>query len=251
MKIGNAINDGLESYGAHWKEWLLVSLVYLVTVFVAHMLCVIPGLLIIGPMMAGMFACALRAQRGGTVETEDLFGGFKRAGSTVVAGLVMSVTLMLPMLAIYVLMMAPALLMAVGADPERPSDQAAGLFAASFAGMFIFQFIAIMAYWIFSLWFATRIAFVFPILADRDISWSEAYRLSFRATKSGFWEVLLLVFIAWVFASIGSMFCYVGMLVTLPIGFSIMAAAYRERFEEPGADSPAPSEPPVPSAELG
>jgi len=98
---------------------------------------------------------------------------------------------------------------------------------------------ALIMAWTF--WLNTRTMFILPLIADRGLDFRTAWKKSWETTRSAFWELLLLQFVAGIVGGLGMYACYVGVLFTLPIYFTILAAAYEDRFagEATVAESPA------------
>lgn len=98
-------------------------------------------------------------------------------------------------------------------------------FAALFA-MYGLMMLGGLAMIVWQLWFTTRTMYAMPLIADRGYSAMEAITESWRLTKSRFWELLLINFLGGFVAMLGVYACYVGMVATLPIYFTLIAAAY-------------------------
>jgi membrane-anchored glycerophosphoryl diester phosphodiesterase (GDPDase) len=79
-------------------------------------------------------------------------------------------------------------------------------------------------------WLTTRTMFVLPLVADRELDFSTAWRMSWQETRYGFWELLLLNFLAGIIGMLGFYVCYVGALVSIPLGVMMVDAAYEGRF---------------------
>jgi Membrane domain of glycerophosphoryl diester phosphodiesterase len=79
---------------------------------------------------------------------------------------------------------------------------------------------------LWTIWFGMRTMYVMPLIADRGCSFVEALTESWRLTRTRPWELLLTYFLALVISGLGAYFCYVGLLVTMPIYYTIIAAAY-------------------------
>ncbi|MSR57663.1 MAG: hypothetical protein EXS05_08320 [Planctomycetaceae bacterium] len=99
-----------------------------------------------------------------------------------------------------------------------------------FLGMFFLLYglmlLGILAMALWAIWFGTKTMYVMPLIADRGCSFLEAFTESWRLTKTRFWELLLVYFLALIISGIGAYFCYVGLLATLPLYYTIIGAAY-------------------------
>ncbi|MEW6078143.1 MAG: hypothetical protein AB1724_10050 [Thermodesulfobacteriota bacterium] len=78
------------------------------------------------------------------------------------------------------------------------------------------------------------------LIVDRKMGFWEASTVSMDTVKPGFWPFLGLTIVASVIGGIGAIAFGVGIALTLPIGFCILAAAYRDIFKKPDS---APEEP--------
>lgn len=79
--------------------------------------------------------------------------------------------------------------------------------------------------------------FTVPLVVERDLSIGEALSASYEAAKANWFMFTLFAFVVSLLASLGQFACYVGMLVTYPLQFTITAIAYRDVFGMQGARS--------------
>jgi uncharacterized membrane protein len=77
--------------------------------------------------------------------------------------------------------------------------------------------------------------FTIPLIAERNLDVSSALSASYEATKKHWFMFALFAFVVSILASLGQFACYVGLLVTYPLQFTISAIAYRDIFGVPGA----------------
>jgi len=100
--------------------------------------------------------------------------------------------------------------------------------------------------------------FTVPLIVERRMGVFEAMGASYEATKPNLLMFTLFAFVVSLIASAGYYACYVGLLATYPLLFTMTAVAYRDCFGLPGAVSflpPPPRDlyappPPVASAPL-
>ena len=100
------------------------------------------------------------------------------------------------------------------------------LMFAFYAAMFLMIFL----FWIWSLWFTTRMMFVLPLIADRRTVFFAALRRSWAETRVGFWELLVINLVSGLIGTLGMYAMYVGMIFTVPVALTIVASVYEERF---------------------
>jgi uncharacterized membrane protein len=88
--------------------------------------------------------------------------------------------------------------------------------------------------------------FTLPLIVERDLGVIEAMRASYEVTRHSLLMFTLFALVIPLLASLGGCACYVGLLVTYPLLFTITAVAYRDCFGVAGARSFSPSAPPPP-----
>ena len=87
--------------------------------------------------------------------------------------------------------------------------------------------------------------FTLPLIVERNLGVFEAMRASRDVTQPNLLMFTLFAFVVQLIASAGSYACYVGLLASWPLLFTITAVAYRDCFGVSGARSflqPAPSQ---------
>jgi len=88
--------------------------------------------------------------------------------------------------------------------------------------------------------------FTIPLIVERNLGVTDAMRASYEVTRQNLLMFTLFAFVLSLLASLGALACYVGLLVTYPLYFTVMAVAYRDCFGVPGARSFAQGAPPPP-----
>lgn len=89
--------------------------------------------------------------------------------------------------------------------------------------------------------------FTIPLIAERNLSIGEAISASFEATKTHWFMFTLFAIVVSLLAGIGSAACYVGLLASYPLQFTITAIAYRDVFGVAGARSFSGKQPQYPT----
>lgn len=79
--------------------------------------------------------------------------------------------------------------------------------------------------------------FTLPLIVERNLGVFEAMRASRDVTQPNLLMFTLLAFVVQLIASAGSYACYVGLLASWPLMFTITAVAYRDCFGVSGARS--------------
>lgn len=85
--------------------------------------------------------------------------------------------------------------------------------------------------------------FTFPLIVDRKLGVIEAMKASAEMTKPNLLMFTLFAFVVQLIASAGTYACYIGLLATLPLMFTITAAAYHDCFGVEGAALLPPADP--------
>ena len=84
---------------------------------------------------------------------------------------------------------------------------------------------------------AGALYFTLPLVVERGLGVGEAIQRSRDATRGDLFMFVLFTLVVLLLAQAGSYLCYVGLLVTWPLQFTIAAVAYRDCFGVPGARS--------------
>jgi uncharacterized membrane protein len=90
--------------------------------------------------------------------------------------------------------------------------------------------------------------FTMPLIVERRLSPVEAMKASYEHTKKNIWMFTLFAFVVGLISQAGAYACYVGLLATIPLMFTISAVAYRDSFGVEGAKYFNPNPPPAPGA---
>jgi hypothetical protein len=222
--IGHALNRALESYFAQWLNWLLpVCLSIFLGLASACGICL--PLLLFGPLAGGLFGCALAALVGRQVNLTSLRHGWRHFLTTCFAGLLLMMLNFVP-LVILVCMQMAAIGLTVGFNGP---NQQQGAQPVVLALIFPLQMVGMMLTMLWTIWIGTRTMFVLPTIVDRGYSLSAALDVSWEATRGRFWELMFLNFIAVMLGIVGMYLCYVGVILTAPLYFLTIAAAYDAR----------------------
>ncbi len=213
-KVGTTFSRGMEVYKKNF-----------VPIFVATLLAVLIGGVSCGictaPLFCGVFAMILKAMRDGNAQLKigDVFQGFQKFVPAFVGCLVLGI--------IYnVAMTVLACIPVVGWIAIIPAAAALG------AAM---------------LWSLL-------LVTDQNASVGDAITVPLKLLgDKRFWSIVLVSFVASLIGFLGAIACGVGVLVTLPFAYCMIAAAYEEAYagrapaeQPPAAETPAPDVTPAP-----
>jgi hypothetical protein len=216
------------------QYWLFIAII-LVGLIIGS---IVPLGILMGPMMCGIYLALLQTRRGQPIEFGTLFKGFDYFADSLIATLlhvVPAIVIIVPAYIIFfVFYMGFLMAMSQGNGPPNP---------AALLGFFGL----IMVFWliVFVLLIVLSVIFVFtyPLIVDRHLPGFDAVKLSVRAALANFWRLLGMVLLTSLMNLIGALFCYVGAIFVMPIGFAALAAAYEQVF---GLGEVQPNLPPPP-----
>ena len=205
--------------------WLLLG-VSAVAMFIGGAVPVV----LIGPMMCGLYMCFFEWYRGRDFEFELVFRGFDLFVPSLIASLIMTGIAL-------VILMPGFFIMFAGIVFSLPATESQGgqagppvaLLAIMLAG-FLFLFAVVTVAGILFL-------FTFPLIVDRKLTGSAAIVMSARAAVKNFWGLLGLAVINTALGLVGALACYVGTFFVLPVGFAAMTIAYRKVFPETAVEA--------------
>ena len=247
--FGRNFGTAFQVYFQRWRDWLAPMLVAVAVAVAAMCCCYFPMFLVFGPLACGLYACALATLRGRPIDSDTLWRGWPAAWNAMVAHLVILVLTLLPMILLYILPMFvfQVLFVAHGVNHHPPGPPGPWMFVFMIGG-FGLMMLGVFLATAWTLFLETRTIFILPLIADRGMDFGEAWRTSWQSTRRAFWELLLLQFLAGLIGGLGVYACCVGLLFTLPIRFTIIAAAYEDRFgpvRPADGIAPSPAAPPV------
>jgi hypothetical protein len=243
-RLGREIRRAWETYLASWKDWIGPSAMFFGIAFACILCCYVPFFLAYGPLSVGMHTCALNALRGIRVDTSGLARGQQLMGRAMGAGLMLLLLqggpiLLFVMAIVVVQVSAMALFAGAASGPGANDEAAAGAAAVGALVIFVSYVVGILALMAWSLWIGTRTMFVLPLVADHGVDFRSSLRMSWQATKSGFWELLAIHLLAGIVAGLGAYVLYVGIIFTIPLYYLLVGAAYESRFAPPSPTSAA------------
>jgi hypothetical protein len=233
--FGRYFSVGFQVYFQRWRDWIVPMLVAALVMLAAIVCCYFPALLVAGPLACGLYACGLATLRGRPIDSDTLWRGWPATWSSMGAWIVVTLLGMLPMVLLQIFMFVVMFGLGAVLDSGPPQaghgakspDGSVIVFMLGTMGVMMLGMLLSMV-WVF--WINTRTMFILPLIADRNVDFGTAWRMSWEATRTGFWELLLLQFLAGLIGGLGIYVCYVGVIFTLPIYFTLIATAYEHRF---------------------
>lgn len=204
--LGPSLDKGLNLYK---ENFMIVFPATALAMVVGGVTCGICS----GPMFCGVFAIILALLRGKDPKPAfgDVFNGFSRF---LPAFLAVLVTVVVMSVATTILMVVPIL----------------GKIAAFLINICVVP---------------TVLAWALLLVTDQDATFGEAITTPFKLFQDKrFWPVALVVTVASLIGGLGAIACGVGVFLTMPLAYCIIAAAYEEVYG--GASEGASDEPATP-----
>jgi hypothetical protein len=228
VRIGEWFTEAWNLIQPVWIEYILVILLFQVVVGVAYLLCVLPGLLVIGPMLGGVFVYCGKRALGEPAEVTDLFKGFERFGPTLVLGLVI---FLIPMVVLGIAFL-PALFSSIGLSAAEQSGAtgARDFFGAlsGLSGCLGCVVVPLLAV-VYPIVVGTLFIFAFPLVMFENLSAMEALKRSTNLVLPKFWGFLGFLVASWllqvVAGSVGGILICIGALILSPLAMAMVTVA--------------------------
>jgi uncharacterized membrane protein len=231
-------NNGVVAPVECLKEgWALIKDQYWLFLGISLVAMLIGGavpIVLIGPMMCGLYMCLLGKMRGQPVEFGNLFKGF----DYFVPGLVAAAIQTVPVVIIVLLGDAVFFAFTFAVLPHDRYARSEGPPPVFFVGLILFVLFAMIV----SLAIHALFLFAYPLIADRKLNGWEAIKTSYRASLGNIGGIAGLILLNFGLGILGVLCCYVGVFFVMPVTFAAYAAAYRRIFPDiqPGMMSPPP-----------
>jgi hypothetical protein len=196
-------------------------------------------LILMGPMMVGIFLCLFRRMRGEPVEFGMLFKGFDYFVQSLVVALIKAIPMIIIIVPSYLIM---AVVMMSTMPRNHPTPDETSTFMLSFFG---FEIVFVVVIVVVGLAVETLFIFAFPLVIDRKLAGWDAIKLSIKAGKANFGGVLGLLLLNAAVGFVGVLCCIVGVYFVMPVTLAAQAIAYRRVFPETLQTFAAPPPPPA------
>lgn len=228
MDVAAWFQDAWKAIQPVWIEVILAVLATQIVLGIAYALCVLPGLLLMGPVTAGLFIYLGKLMVGERPTFEDLSKGLSRFVDTTILALVL---FLVP--AIFLgIMLLPPIFAAVGFGNSPGGEEVVGLFSC-FGVLGVLLFVIV-----YPVVVGTFCIFAFPLVVFERKGALEALRISAERVKpqlAGFLLFLAACVLVWIAAgSVGGVLACVGTLVLSPLAQALVMgsqlAAYRDFF---------------------
>lgn len=199
------------------QYWLFVGMT-LVGLLIGSALPII----LLGPMMAGLYLSFFKSRRGEPIEFGTLFKGFDYFGPSLIATLLHTVPIILIVIPAYILFYV-SIFVSIAAQGDEPNPAA---FFGVMAMFGLFWLVVVVVIIVISIAFV----FSYPLIVDRKLQALDAVKLSFKAAMANFWRLLGMMLLTSLLSIVGVLACYVGAFLVMPIGYAAIAKAYEQVF---------------------
>ena len=181
------------------------------------------NMLVVGPLMGGLFYVFLQTIRGRPASAGDVFMGFRKAFAQLFLGYLVPALLaglcLIPagiVAAIFILPIISA------HTPANPSTEVLVIIgAAVLICLLAVCFLTIN--WVFAL----------PLIMDKQMDFWTAMKTSWKMVRKHWWQVFGLMVLVGLLNVAGMLACCVGLLFTMPIGLGAWMYAYETIFSPP------------------
>ena len=218
------------------QYWLFLGIVF-VGIFVGGAVPIV----LIGPMMVGIYICFFRRMRGEPVDFGLLFKGFDYFAQSLIAAVIQMIPLIVVMVPAYIIMFA-LMMTSMPRGGGRMDPDASSRFLITFLG---FELVFVTVICAVGIVVGIFFLFAFPLIADRGLSGLDATKLSIKAGKANFGGILSLLLLNLAMGILGVLACYVGVFFLMPISLASYAVAYRRVFPALSQNFASPPPPPA------
>jgi hypothetical protein len=223
VDIGASLSRGWEVFKTNTGIMIGATvLVYLalIAVNMVPYLSIVLALILNGPLMGGLWLFYVKKNRNEEATIGDAFGGFSPRFWQLVLTQLIPGLIAGALFGLLAAIMVPAFML--GARQSGGGTPSAALLIP--VGIVAFVAILVVTYmnvcWIFAL----------PLAADKGFRFWPALELSRRVVNKHWWMTFLLLMVSGVLAMVGLLACGVGLLVSGPVAFAMLAAHYEKLF---------------------
>ncbi|MEW6130293.1 MAG: hypothetical protein AB1757_24875 [Acidobacteriota bacterium] len=238
VKFGDWIGEGWRMFTSQWKAWVVNALVFL-------LICGTPILVVtIGFYINIFMQISANPRSAQAIAPETIF---------IFYGLIFGVSFLTVFASAFFMagMHKAALKQLRGGKVElRDLFSGGDVYFKMLGSIFLGTILTIIGFMLcfFPAYIVTgMLFFTAPLIVERKLGVVQAMQTSYELAKRNWLMFTLFAFVVQFIASAGTYACYIGILATLPLMFTITAVAYRDCFGMEGAQYFAPNAPAAPS----
>ncbi len=174
-------------------------------------------IILMGPMMCGMFLCLFDLIDGRELKFEKLFKGFDYIWKSLLVSVLIFVPIFIVLFTIYIPMIAMAI-----AGPKMSESE----LIPFLIGTVIFEIVIVVV----MVCFHTLIMFAYPLIVERGLTGVQAMMVSAKAVWNNLAGMAGLFGVGFVVAIVGYLMLCVGLYLVLPLIMMAQAVAFRKIF---------------------
>lgn len=217
QQFNTGVISGVEVYKEAWElmkdqYWLMLGIT-IVGILIGSAVPIV----IIGPMICGIYLCMFDKMDGHEVKFERLFKGFEYFGQSLIVAAVIMVPMFIFIIAIYIPMIIAAM-----AGPRMSESEMIPMLIGIVIVEVVVAFIMVC--------FHTLLLFAFPLIADRKMGGIAAMKLSAQAVWHNLGGIASLIAVGFCVAIVGYLMLCIGIYLALPLIMMASAVAYRKVF---------------------
>lgn len=213
----------VEVYKEAWEiikaDYWMVFAVDIVGIIIAG---AVP-LVLVGPMMCGIYMVMLGKMEGKPVDFQKLFKGF----DFFLPSLLLTVIILLPFILLLLIFYIPIIAMTIIGDRMNESELM----------IFIIALVAVeLVVGFLMVCIHSLLLFAYPLMADKKLSAIECIKLSARACWGNIGGIVGMMGVGFVVCIIGYLMLCIGIYLVMPLIMMATAVAYRKVFPANGGE---------------
>ena len=179
-----------------------------------------------GALFCGIYTALLHKVSGGVADFGDLFAGFKKIQSCLVAAVVLA----LSQFVIAVITLSGGAAVGFSAFGMGMLTKDGQFNPAVFSGFFLVILVFVILNIVVNLFISALTAFVYPLISEHNLSGAQALSLSIKGGLANLGGLILLLILLGLMAFAGFLVCCIGILFVAPILLAALFAAYQSVF---------------------
>lgn len=202
------------------EAWAMIKNDYWMVLAVVFVGIVVAGavpLVLVGPMMCGIYLVMLQKMEGKPVDFAQLFKGL----DFFLQSLILTVIIMVPFFILLIVFYVPIIAMTLAGQRMNDSEVTAFLIGV-LAVEFVFVLLMVCVH--------TLLLFAYPLMADKKLKATDAIKLSIRAAWKNLGGVAGMMGVACIVSFIGVLMLCVGIYLVMPLIMAATTVAYRKIF---------------------
>lgn len=229
LDVGGCISKGWNLLQNNLGLLIGAILVYLVSQIIFSALGMIPyigwifsllNLLVVAPLMGGLFYITLQAIRSQRTSVGDVFEGFRRAFMQLCLGYIVpaifTALCFIPVAIVGVIVLLPTL------ASKQPPEIGMIMMLVGVGLVCLIPAMILSVNWMFTL----------PLVVDKGLNFWTAMRTSWKKVTQHWWQIFALLLLVGLVNLGGLILCCVGLIFTIPLGIAATMYAYETIFSD-------------------